>query len=470
MIKPSSLLRCTYALGITLLVSGCSTSQPEQDYQPEVTIPDSWQSLSVTEQVQLDPWWERFNDPELNTLIEQVLISNNDLALATLTLRSARLKAGLTEAEGSFQISLSTDASRETSLNSSDSSSSYSTDLSISYELDLWGRVASEVDAAKWTSFANAEDRESTAQSLAATTASLYWEIGYLKQSLALSQDNIDSAKQSLAIIESQYRSGAVTQLDIFESQRSLAEQQVSYSESQQELVEAQNALTILYNQPPMKMPITIDKLPEGNIPMIAAGVPADLLIRRPDVKSALYSLKSAYATKDATFAGYLPSLTLSGAIGSSSDQLKDLLSNPIGTLGANLMLPFLQWNEMELNKKLSQIDVESAIVTYRDTLYGAFSEVDNAISARQQYQYQGARLQEQYNAAEAAERIYASQYRYGAIGIQDWLDAQDTLRDTEQDILENRYNQFNIQAVLYQALGGSDIAPEVTISGQKPT
>jgi len=463
MIKAPFLLRFIYTLCTILLVSSCSSTQKTEDYQPEVNIPKNWQSLTIDEQVQLDPWWQRFNDLELNSLIEQVLASNNDLALATLTLRSARLKAGLTEAESSFQISSSTDVSTQTSSNNDeDTSNSFSTDLSISYELDLWGRVKSEVDAAKWISSANEEDRESTAQSLVATTASLYWQIGYLKQSIALSQENIESAKKSLAVIESQYRAGAVTQLDIFESQRSLAEQQVSYSELQQTLVETQNALAILFNQPPMKMPITIDKLPEGTIPMIAAGVPADLLIRRPDVKSALYNLKSAYATKDATFAGYLPSLTLSGSLGSSSEELKNLLSNPIGTLGANLMLPFLQWNEMELNKKLSQIDVESAIVTYRDTLYGAFSEVDNAISARQQYQYQGARLQEQYNAAAAAERIYASQYRYGAISIQDWLDAQDTLRDTEQDILENRYNQFNIQATLYQALGGSDIAPEV--------
>ena len=467
MIKIPSLLRCIYTLGIMLLVSSCSSTQKTEDYQPEVNIPKNWQSLAVNEQVQLDPWWQRFNDPELNTLIEQVLATNNDLALATLTLRSARLKAGLTEAEGSFQLSSNTDAYRETSLNSSASSSNYSTDLSISYELDLWGRVTSEVDAAKWISSASAEDRESTAQSLAATTASLYWQIGYLKQSIALSQENIASAKKSLAVIESQYRLGAVTQLDIFESQRSLAEQQVSYSELQQVLVETQNALAILYNQPPMKMPINIEKLPEGSIPRIAAGVPADLLIRRPDVKSALYNLKSAYATKDATFAGYLPSLTLSGTLGSSSEELKNLLSNPIGTLGANLLLPFLQWNEMNLNKKLSKIDVESAVVTYRETLYGAFSEVDNAISARQQYLYQGARLQEQYNAAQAAERIYASQYRYGAIDIQDWLDAQDTLRDTEQDILENRYNQFNIQATLYQALGGSDIAPKVTMTDE---
>ncbi|MEL0629121.1 efflux transporter outer membrane subunit [Psychromonas aquatilis] len=462
MIKPSSLLRCTYALCCLFVVSSCSTISETDAVTPDVAIPDNWQSLTVTQEVKIDPWWERFNDSELNTLIEHVLTANNDLAVATLTLKSARLKAGLTEAEGSFQLSSNSNAGRTTSLDSNAYSNTFNTDLSISYELDLWGRVASEVDAAQWTSLANEEDRESTAQSLASTTASLYWQIGYLKQSLALGQANIDYAKQSLALIESQYRSGAVTKLDIFESQRNLAEQEVAYSKLQQQLVEAQNGLAILFNQPPTKMQLSIKQLPDGPIPTIAAGVPSDILIRRPDVKSALYSLQAAYSIKDATYSSYLPTLTLSGAVGSSSEQLKNLLSNPVGTLGANLILPFLQWNEMKLNKKLSEIDVQSAIINYRQTLYTSFSEVDNAISARQHYQYQGTKLAEQYNAANAAEKIYASQYRYGAIGIQDWLDAQDSLRLTEQAILDNRFNQFNIQATLYQALGGSDIAPDV--------
>jgi NodT family efflux transporter outer membrane factor (OMF) lipoprotein len=467
MINSPVTLTCIKGLLSILLLTSCSSLTHTEFEQPKVIIPASWQSLNVTEQVKLDPWWESFKDPELNKLIAQVLLTNNDLTLATLTLKSARLKAGLTAAEGSFQLSASNDAERESSLNSSSDTNTFSSSLTISYEVDLWGRVAASNDMAKWASLASDEDRESTAQSLAATTASLYWQIGYLKQSIALSQDNIDYAQQSLDLIQSKYRSGAVTKLDIFESQRNLAEQQFNQSELQQQLVEAQNALAILYNQPPLKMQILITKLPDGPIPSIAVGIPSDLLIRRPDIKSALYSLKAAYASKDATFAGYLPTLTLSGALGSSSDELKNLLSNPIGTLGANLVLPFLQWNEMELNNAIANIDVESAVVTYRQALYTAFSEVDNAISARQHYQYQAMRLQEQYNAAKSAEFIYSSQYKYGAISIQDWLDAKDSLRTTEQSILENRYNQFNIQATLYQALGGSDIAPSISIENE---
>jgi len=460
MIKKYYTFKPAYILVSTLLLSSCSSVTHTEFEQPLIAIPTQWQSLTINQSIKIDPWWESFNDPELNALITQVLITNNDLALATLTLKSARLTAGLTAAENSFQIGSSNDTQRATSLNSSSNTNSFNTNLGISYELDLWGRVDSEVDAAKWASLASAEDRESTAQSLVSTTASLYWQIGFLKQSIKLSQDNIDYAQQSLTLIQSQYRSGAVLQLDVLESQRNLAEQQVANSELQQTLIETENALAILYNQPPLKLPINIVKLPDGPIPIIAAGVPSDLLIRRPDIKSALYTLKEAYSSKDATFAGYLPTLTLSGSLGTSSNELKNLLTNPIGTLGANLLLPFLQWNEMKLNKKISEIALESAIVSYRQTLYNAFSEVDNAISARQHFQYQGLRLQEQYNAAKAAELIYASQYRYGAISIQDWLDAKDTLRSTEQAILKNRFNQFDVQATLYQALGGSDIAP----------
>lgn len=463
MIKPSSTLKLSSAALCVLLVTGCSSFTRTAFIPPAVEIPASWQSVSINQQVKLDPWWQSFNNPELNQLIEQVLKTNNDLALATLTLRRARLEAGLTNAESYPQISAGINGSTEKPLNGGASTRGYSSSLSVGYELDLWGRVSADMDAAKWTSFASAEDRESTAQSLVATTAILYWQIGYLKQSIKLSQNSIDYAQQTLDLSERQYRSGSVSQLNVLEAKRSLAGQQASHSDLDQQLTEAQNSLAILYNQPPLKMSVNIEKLPDGFIPTIASGVPADLLIRRPDVKSALYALKSAYASKDATFAGYLPTLTLSGALGSSSTELKNLLSNPVGTMGANLVLPFLQWNEMQLNKKIAGIEVESAVVTYRQTLYGAFKEVDNAISARQHYQYQEQRLREQYDAASAAERIYASQYRNGAVSIQDWLDAKETQRSAEVSLLANRYNQFSAQATLYQALGGSDIAARLS-------
>ncbi|WP_418358808.1 efflux transporter outer membrane subunit [Shewanella basaltis] len=463
MITPRDTFKLSSIALCLVLVGACSSFTHTEFTPPEVTIPDSWQSVSVNQHVKLDPWWQRFNNPELNQLIEHVLLTNNDLALATLTLRSARLQAGLTDTQRYPQINASVNGDKTKSLDGGASVSDYGTNVSLSYEVDLWGRVSADMDAAKWASLASEQDRESTAQSLVSTTAILYWQIGYLKHSLTLSQKSIDYAQQTYDLAQRQYRSGAVSQLNVFEAKRSLAGQQASHSELEQQLVEAQNALAILFNQPPTQMGIHIKQLPDSELPSIAEGIPADVLIRRPDVKSALYQLKSAYSAKDATFAGYLPTLSLSGSLGTSSTELKELLQNPIGTLGANLFLPFVQWNEMQLYKALATVEVESAVVTYRQTLYNAFKEVDNAISARQHYEYQAQKLREQYDAATQAEHIYASQYRNGAVSIQDWLDAQETQRNAEVLLLANRYNLFSAQATLYQALGGSDIAPPIT-------
>nr|WP_319534675.1 TolC family protein [uncultured Vibrio sp.] len=447
------------ALG-TALLAGCG-SMMRTDYQaPEVQVPTNWQQVHVAGDVSIDPWWLAFKDPSLNSYINKVLEENNDLQVATLTLQKARLQLGLAKDDLFPTFSSSTSAQVEKWLDSGESGDSYSTNLSVGYELDLWGKVSADIDEAKWAAMASKEDREATAQSLVATTASLYWQIGYLKQRLQLGQNNIDDAQQTLNLIQRQYELGAVDQLDVLEAKSSLASLQAQQSEFEQSLLEANNAFAILFNQPPQNMSDTIRMLPEGSVPSLNVGVPADLLIRRPDVKSAIYDVKSALANKDAADLDYLPELTLTGALGGSSEALKDLLSNPVGTLGADITLPFLQWHEMENNKAIADVEYKTAIVNYRQVLYTAFQDVENALSAREKLMYQSARLQEQYDAASAAEKIYAARYQYGSISVMDYLDAQENTRNSEASLLENRYNQFITQVTLYQSLGGTDIAP----------
>jgi NodT family efflux transporter outer membrane factor (OMF) lipoprotein len=447
------------ALGAALL-TGCG-SMMRSDYQaPEVQVPTNWQQVHVAGDVSIDPWWLAFNDPNLNSYINKVLQENNDLEVATLTLKKARLQLGLAKDDLFPTFSSSTSAQVEKWLDSGESGDSYSTKLSVGYELDLWGKVSADIDAAKWAAMASKEDREATAQSLVATTASLYWQIGYLKQRLQLGQNNIDDAQQTLNLIQRQYELGAVDQLDVLEAKSSLASLQAQQSEFEQSLLEANNAFAILFNQPPQSMSDTIRMLPDESVPSLNVGVPADLLIRRPDVKAAIYDVKSALANKDAADLDYLPELTLTGALGGSSEALKDLLSNPVGTLGADITLPFLQWNEMENNKAIADVEYKTAIVNYRQVLYTAFQDVENALSAREKLMYQSDRLQEQYDAASAAEKIYAARYQYGSTSIMDYLDAQENTRNAEASLLENRYNQFITQVTLYQSLGGTDIAP----------
>ncbi|MGB5446574.1 MAG: TolC family protein [Psychromonas sp.] len=446
------------------ILTGCSSLKRSEFEAPTVAIPSNWQQQSgvVMQSAQLDEWWKQFNNPELNSLIERALQTNNDLALATLTLRKARLAAGLSVNDQLPTLSFSGASSNEKSFDSSDSDNSYSTSTSLSYELNLWGRLSAATDAAQWAAKASSEDRESTAQSMVVTVASLYWKIGYLNQRLYLAEENIKGIEQIVNLTQLQYDNGSTSRLALLESTQSLYKQQVSYSELQQQLSESKNALSILLDQPLQDAKLNIQKLPEKRLPDIAAGIPADLLLRRPDIKSSLAKLKSTLADKDAVATSYLPILTLTGTLGTSSSHLVQLLQNPVGTLGAGITLPFLEWNKMKINKNISEVDYQSAIINYRVTLYQAFEEVSNYLSAREHYQYQAEKLQAQYSNALQVEKIYASQYSVGAINMIDWINAMETRRDAQASFLENQYNQFVTQAKLYQSLGGKDIAPEI--------
>ncbi|ELI1811802.1 efflux transporter outer membrane subunit [Vibrio fluvialis] len=440
-----------------LLTTGCvaRSELPEQN----VTVPEQWQTGQTQSETQaISQWWTSFGDPQLNQWVEKVLATNSDLAIATLTLKQARLEAGLATSDTYPDVSASVSGERSKPLDGGDSSKSYQASLSVSYELDLWGKLSAAKDAAMWTALATQQEREATAQSLVATTAQLYWQIGYLNQRVELSNNDIKDAKETLALTQSQYRHGSVTRVNVLEAERTLAGLEATHRDYLQQRTEAVNAFAILFDQPPQDLATSIPALPDYAVPNIEAGVPADVLNRRPDVKQSLFELKSVLATKDNTDTNYFPSLTLTGALGGSSTELRKLLSDPIGTLGADLTLPFLNWNEMQLNRDIAQVKYESAIISYRKTLYAALQDVDNALSAKENYEFQAEKLQKQYDSAAEVARIYKSQYEYGAIDITTLLDAQENERSAKASLLENRYNQLVNIATVYQSLGGEDI------------
>lgn len=447
------------ALSMALLV-GCATQY--EATAPAVYLAPEWNTSQQTTVSHWESqWWETFQDPQLNQLIDYVLATNHDLALATLTLRQARLKASLDVNQRIPDLSAGASASRSKVLDNGDTSKSYQARVNVSYELDLWGKVSATIDASQWRALASQQEREATAQSLVATTAQLYWQIGYLNQRIALSEQDIRNAEQTLELTQSQLVHGATSSLAVLEAKRSLAGLEATHHDYQQQYRQANNALAILFEQAPEQPPITITQLPEQALPVISAGIPAEVLARRPDVKQALYQLQASLASKEATRSSYFPTLTLTGALGGSSSALRKLLSDPIGTLGADLTLPFLNWNEMQLNRDIAQVEYESAIVTYRKTLYAAFQDVDNALSARENYQYQEEKLQQQWQSALEAMRIYQSQYQHGAIEIKTLLDAQENERNARAALLENRYNQLVTMSTLYRSLGGDAIIDE---------
>ncbi|MFV5348880.1 efflux transporter outer membrane subunit [Acinetobacter soli] len=462
---PSSKLTtlCAMLVASSTLV-GCAAMVKTPYHAPAVQTPSSFQydktQVASNYANYADRWWTLFGDTQLNQLVDQVIAKNTDLAVAGITLRQARLKAGLAVDQQGPRVNSSVSTSQNIDVNSGDrSSNGLSLNAGVSYELDLFGKLARQTEAAKWEALATAQDLQATAQTLIGTTTKLYWQLAYLNESLSTAQQSLATSEKLYSLVNTQYQAGAVSGLDLTQAEQSVQSQKANLSQIQQSLVETRTALAVLLHIPVQQLNIQEpQRLPQVNLPQIQAGLPASILSRRPDLRAAELRLRETLATKDATTASYYPSISLTGSLGSSSTSLTELIKNPVLALGANLSLPFLQYNDMKKNIAISQLDYEKAIIQYRQTLYQAFADVENALSARTELNQQVQFQQRNLELAEKAERLTDVRYRNGAIALKNVLDQQQTTRTARLSLVNTKQSQYNAYVTLMQALGGSPI------------
>ena len=458
-------IRLATALLLTGTFVGCAAVVKTPYEAPTVNIPsnftyDKASSKNIHTALNQDQWWMLFNNAELNLLVEQVLAKNSDLAVAGIALQQARLQTGLAENRQGPRVSSSMSTGHNLDLNSGDDNSrGLSVSGGVSYEVDLFGKLARQTEATQWEALATEQDLQATAQSLIAATANLYWQLGYLNERYSVAQQNLVSTQKVYELVKTQYRAGAVSGLDLTQSEQSVQSQKASLSQIEQQRVEARTALAVLLHMPVQQFNLQEPKrLPDIRLPTISAGLPAELLARRPDLQAAELRLRKVLANKDATKASYYPSISLTGNLGSSSTSLTHLLQNPALSLGASLSLPFLQYNDMKKDLAISDLDYEKAIIQYRQTLYQAFADVENALSNRTELSKQVALQERNVQLAEKTERLTDVRYRHGAIALKNLLDAQETTRNARLSLVQTKQSQYNAYVTLLQTLGGSPI------------
>lgn len=461
--KAVSLICKPAALALLLALAGCG-GLLRTDYEPPATsAPEAWShgpapGTPSTPLAEGGAWWRNFNDPVLTGLVEGALARNNDLAAAAIRVRRAQYQAGLSEDQLFPQLGGSANVTRTRTLSGNRiTTRNNAAELTVSYEVDLWGKLSRQRDAAEWAALATEQDRQSAALSLVGTTATLYWQTAFINQRIASSEESIAYARKTQDLVRAQYAAGGASALEMAEAEQTVASQQAAHALLVQARVEYANALAILFDAPPERTMADPARLPQYPLPEARAGVPAELLGRRPDLRASELRLRQALATVDATRASFYPPLTLTGALGSASPTLSDILQNPVGSLAAGLTLPFLQWNQMQLNIKISRADYEERVVTFRQSLYQAMADVENALSNRTQLALQAEQLDASLRAARQAESLYEVRYRAGAVPLKDWLDAQEKRRTAEIARDENMLNRLVNQVTVYQALGGDD-------------
>lgn len=454
-------------LGSSLV--GCAAVVKTPYEQPALNMPGSFQNNKVLSQqihadILADQWWTLFKDPQLNNLVNEVLAQNTDLAVAGISLQQARIQARQTQSQQGVRIGdAGLTTRRSFDLEDGDSSSGFGINYpGLSYELDLFGKLANQTEAARWEALASEEDLQATAQSLIGTTAQLYWQLAYLNERYSVVQQNLATAQKTYDLVRVQYRAGAVSSLDLTQAEQAIQSQQATLSQIEQQRVETRTGFAVLLHMPVQQLAIQEpSRLPNIQLPSIQADLPASLLSRRPDLRATELRLRKALANKDANKASYYPSISLTGnlttGIGSSTS-LSNALKNPVATLGAGLTLPFLQWNDMKRDLQVNELEYEKAIIQYRQTMYEAFADVENALSNRTELTKQVALQQRNVELAERTERLTEVRYRNGAVALKNLLDAQETTRNARLSLVQTRQNQYNAYVTLMQALGGSPI------------
>ncbi|HEX5382598.1 MAG TPA: TolC family protein, partial [Acinetobacter sp.] len=229
-------------LGSTLV--GCAAVVKTPYQAPSVQTPAQFQYGHAAAQqrqqaIYADQWWTLFGDTQLNQLIDEVLAKNTDLAVAGITLKQARLQADLSANQQKPRVSSTLSTGHSFDLNNgSDASSGLSTKVGLSYELDLFGKLARQTEAKKWEALATEQDLQATAQSLVGTTAKLYWQLAYYHESRSTTQQSLATSQKLYDLVKAQYQAGSVSGLELTQAEQSVQSQKASLSQIQQNLVE----------------------------------------------------------------------------------------------------------------------------------------------------------------------------------------------------------------------------------------
>lgn len=438
-----------------LLLAGCG-SLTRSDYQrPLLSLPTQWGPATDTVS---EYGWQRFGDPRLSRVIEQVLESNNDLAAAAITVQQARVAAGLTDTNMTPDVAVSGSASNSKNTRRGTSAQeNYSSGITIGWELDLWGKLARSREQSEWEAVASEQDYHATVLTTMGTTAQLYWRIALYNQQIRNQRDGLAISQQTVQQVTSWFNAGKVGQLDVLQAQQALLERENQWRTLVQQRQNTRNALALLLNRPAEQHADESPALDANQQVPIAQKTPLRVIAQRPDIQAAESRLRAALAGYDASRLQFYPALSLDASLNAGSQIFSQWFSDPIRTIGGTLALPFIQWNTQQLTVKQADLAVKQAAIAFRSTAYAALAEVDEAMENRLSADEQRARLHQSLIFSQRRLTLTESRYRAGAVDFQTLLNAQDDLLTLENALAQTQYDYLYATLQLWLAQGGGE-------------
>jgi len=453
------------SLGLTTLAA-CSPVGP--DYQPPRSeTPAHWSEATAAVQENqtavLRQWWTLFNDPLLDSLINRAFAANLDLQIAESRIREARAQRQIATAAGLPAVDLGgnyADSGRSKNVSSGGTRQElFEADFDASWEIDVFGGVRRQTEAAEANLAAAVEDWRDVGVSLAAETARNYLELRASQQRLAIARENSRTQQQTLDLVRNKLQIGLGNELEVAQAETLLAQTRAQAPALESSAVQATHQLALLLGRQPQVLKEELSRPgktppPPPQLPVV---LPSDLLRQRPDVRSAEQQLAAATAAVGASTAELFPRFSLAALVGLQSVSLRDLIARSSRFWSAG---PSVQWSLFDGGKARAGVEIsearrQRARATYEKTVLAALGETESALVALDRERITRTILAEAETAGQRAVLIARGQYQAGITTFLNVLQSENALFQTQDKLAQSEQRLALDMVALYKAMGG---------------
>lgn len=458
-----------------LALAGCTTLPPMKQLKTE--LPTAWAESGNGSQAPASvaaEWWKAYNDPALDALMREALEHNRDIQLAAARIGEARSSLGLTEADRYPDLQLAGNLGRSRVTGKGNMppgtplvNNNFKLDLQAAWELDLWGRYRHASAAARADLLASEFARLGVQSSLTGAVAQSYFALAALDANLKLTHDTLGNRRAAVELQRKRHAGGVSSELVLRQAEAELAGVEASLIQLGQQIRQQELALAVLLGREPRAImqasiargaPLFELAMP----PAVPAGLPSDLLLRRPDLRQAEQNLLASQARIRETGAAIYPNLNLTAHLGSESKSLSDLFSGPasIWGLAAGLSQSLFNAGRTEAALQATGARQDQALLAYEQAVHTAFKEVLDALIVHRQARESSVAEADRIKALKRALELADLRFQNGVSNYLEVLDAQRTLFQAEQGGIEARRAQLAAAADLFKALGGGWLNP----------
>ena len=438
----------------TTVLSGCAATTTD--------VPSLEAELNYTQEVRekfqadLD-WWKAYNNDELNYLTSFALKNNPDMLKAAVKIQKQLANLNLSESDLFPTLTGSLGASSQKKLNDGKKSTqTFSGELALNYEIDLYGKIADARDAQEFELNATVADAESARLSVVNSVVDLYFNLLYLRDTIELTQKNIDTYSSLLDIASARFNTGKADKLEITQARQSLIAEQTALLNAQTQYKEMEQSLRNVLNLKPSDG-FVLGKASILKQPLLTPhlSVPVSVLANRPDLTAAQYRLKKAFKSMKVSEKGWYPTISLNGAIGSSSDRAKSTFDFPYLLGGVSVNLPFLDWNSVKNNVKIAKADYDIALIDFKDALAQALNEVAYYSFAYGKTEHIYANVEKTVENNRQITAYYRARHQAGKASFKDVLQAVADENAARKNLLAQKYQLIKYENLLFKAIAG---------------